>query len=156
MFHLGAWWPVKLTHEINNTLQSKDRSEHILTQKFPKELEETTEDWKIGECIFYKNNWLLNNKMNRDWLHNPLEEREQKQRGGGGKKSFASTTRGRWKPPSVTQPPRKDNTLLPQISNSSLLNWIQQQRSASEVYSLSVLIKSVPCTDFHTVFRNIS
>ena len=57
--------------------------EHILIQKFPKKkkkknfLKRDNESGKIEkEFTLYKNNWLLNNKMKRDCLHNPLEMNE--------------------------------------------------------------------------------
>lgn len=68
--------------------------EHILTQKFQKALGNGREFGGNIEKEFtlYKNNCLLNNKMNRDHLPNPLEEKEEKQGKTMGKNSFAFTT----------------------------------------------------------------
>lgn len=117
--------------------------EHILTQKLSKELgNERESSGKIEkEFILYKNNWLLNNKMNRDWFpHSSWGERTETEGKVMGKKFLPP---GSCQSSGIMQSPKKYNIYFLQISNSLLLNSIESQCSATDVYSMPLLIISV-------------
>lgn len=74
--------------------------------------------------------------MNRDWLHIPFEEKEQTQGERRWVRSFYHQAHVRV----LVLCNHQENVYFLQISNSLLLNSIESQCSATDVYSMPLLI----------------